>query len=70
MPTIEIAGLCLPLKPQKERRYYSQVNIDKLKICIQLVLIRFIAKNFLKKGHWMGYGKLHKGAYLDKGRTI
>jgi hypothetical protein len=30
MPTIEIAGLCLPLKPQKERRY-SQVNIDKLK---------------------------------------
>jgi hypothetical protein len=42
MPTIEIAGLCLPLKPQKERRYYSQVNIDKLSEKMQLVLVRFI----------------------------
>ena len=38
MPTIEIAGLCLPLKPQKERRYYSLINIDKLEMNIQLVL--------------------------------
>ena len=42
MPTIEIAGLCLPLKPQKERRYYNQVNIDILKMKMQLVLDRII----------------------------
>ena len=27
MPTIEIAGLCLPLKPQKERGLYRFINM-------------------------------------------
>jgi hypothetical protein len=31
MPTIEIAGLCLPLKPQKERGYNNFIR-DRYKM--------------------------------------
>jgi len=51
MPTIEIAGLCLPLKPQKERRYCKKLYIDKLKMNIQLVLDTRISLQ-LKKLNW------------------
>jgi hypothetical protein len=39
MPAIEIAGLCLPLKPQKERGYlygYSYSIFEFLKIMIEI----------------------------------
>jgi hypothetical protein len=42
MPAMKIAGLCLPLKPQKERSYKKQ--LDQVSLTLTRFKLRIIIK--------------------------
>ena len=75
MPAMKIAGLCLPLKPQKERSY-NKKQLDQVPVILTLFKTAYILNKKFRHSnlrkvdyaviHWIGYLSCFRDYYWIK----